>query len=83
MTTLDAIMPPWSSQHIFNEVNLPVHRAPSIAVTHQSHARPPVCPWNPDFLNILEHPEKPEVILERINTIQPGSIAQSQQQESN
>merc|ERR1712142_9497 len=26
-----------------------------------------------------EHPEKPEVILERINSIQPGSIQQSQQ----
>jgi len=30
-----------------------------------------------------EHPEKPEVILDRINTIQPGSISQSQQKESN
>ena len=37
----------------------------------------------PCFKIILEHPEKPEVILERINTIQPGSISQSQQKESN
>ena len=37
-------------------------------------------PW---FQIILEHPEKPEVILDRINTIQPGSISQSQQKESN